>query len=405
VKKTLIILRHEFQQTIRRKSFLILTLAFPILVVLGFGVYQGVQHWYQPPPPKKLKIGFVDQTGLFEEYADQSGMTFIRYPSEEEAKADLLAEEIREYFLIPADYLSTGLITRYTLERELEPPAEIRTGLRNFLLSNLLAGKLSPEILERVKTPLLLNSLRLEESGEVAAQQNPLLSFFLPYIFALLFILSIFFTSGYLQQGVGEEKESRVVEILLSSVSAKQLLAGKVLGLGAAGLLQMVIWLITIKLFVTAASINIPLLSQLSIPLGLLILAILYFILGYLLFAALLASVSSIFPTARESSQWSSIFTVPAAMLPMMFISVITSHPEGIPSRVLTLFPLTTSITAMVRLPSGAMPAWEVALSLIILAGSVAGAMWAAAKVFRLCLLMYGQRPSLKELLRYVAEA
>ncbi len=403
MNKTLLILKHEFSQTIKRKSFIILTLAIPLLATLGMGIFQGVQHWYQAPQGE-VRIGYVDQTGRFTQHTKQPGAIFIRYPDEKKAKAALLAGKIKEYFIIPPNYLSSGLITRYTLEKELEPPARIKAEIKDFLLANLLAGKLSPELLERVKNPLLIKSLRLDEKGEVASQQNPLITYFLPYIFGLLFIFSIFFTSSYLLHGVAEEKENRVIEVLLSSVSARQLLIGKVLGLGAAGLLQMIVWLITIKLFAKVASINILALSELSIPISLLALGVLYFILGYLLFAALFAGVGSIGSTARESHQLSGIFVMPA-MLPYFLQYFIIMKPEHIITRVLTFFPLTAPVTTMMRLPSGAISAWELALSLIILAGSVAGAMWAAAKVFRLCLLMYGKRPSLKEIIGYVAKA
>lgn len=404
MKKTLIILRHELRQTLKRKSFLLLTISIPLLMMLGYGIYQGVQHWYHPSSPGEVKIGYVDNTGRFTDYTIQDGTIFVLYDSAEEAKAALLSEEIREYFVIPADYVSSGLITRYTMEREMELPEETMEQIRGFLLSNLLAGETTPEILERVKAPLLMTSLRLDETGEIATSQNPFLNYAVPYIFALLFMFSIFFSSGFLLQSVSEEKENRVIEILLSSVSSRQLLVGKVLGLGAAGLLQMVIWLTTIGIFAEVASVNIPALSDLSIPIDILLLGIVYFILGYLLFAVIYAGIGSIGSTARESQQWSGMLVMPA-VLPVVLSPLITTNPDHIVSRVLTFFPLTAPITAMMRLPIQAISAWEIALSLAILAGSVVLGMWAVAKVFRTCLLIYGKRPALREIVRYAREA
>lgn len=404
MKKTLTILKHELRQTLKRKSFILITIAFPLLALLGYGIYQGVQHWYHPPAPEEMKIGYVDETGQFDKYTSQDGTTLVPYSSEEEAKSALLAEEIEGYFVIPTDYLSTGMITRYTMEREMELPTKTRERIKDFLLSNLLAGETSPEIMERAKMPMLVTSLRLDETGEIVAGQNRFVQVLVPIIFAVLFMFAIFFSSGFLFESVSEEKENRVIEVLLSSVSSRQLLVGKVLGLGAAGLVQIGIWLVTLKIFTEVAVVNIPFLSELSIPASLLAWGIVYFILGYLLFAALFAGVGSIGSTAKEGRSWSMFFTMPA-VIPLWLNFLIITNPESIFSRVLTLFPLTAPVTAMMRLPAQAIPAWEIALSLAILAGSVAFGMWAAAKIFRTCLLMYGKTPALKEIIRYVREA
>jgi ABC-2 type transport system permease protein len=225
-----------------------------------------------------------------------------------------------------------------------------------------------------------------------------------PIVFAVLFMISIFFASGFLFQSVTEEKENRVMEILLSSVSSRQLLVGKVLGLGMAGLLQVAVWLVTVEIFSRVASDIIPALSDLSIPASLFGWGILYFILGYLLFAALYAGIGSIGATAREGQGWSTIFVLPA-ILPYYFSYFIIGNPEGAISRTLTFLPLTSPIASMIRLASNAISAWQIALSLIILAGSVVLIMWLAAKIFRVFLLMYGKRPAVREIVRYIREA
>ncbi len=404
MSKTLTIFRHELLTTLKRTSFILVTIAFPLLVLLGFGVYQGVQHWYRPPAPAEVKIGYVDGTGTFNEYTSQLGATFVSYSSEEEAKADLLAQQIKEYLVIPSDYLSTGSVIRFTMEREMELPTMTLERTKGFLLSNLLAGQNSPEIIERAKTPMLMASVRLNERGEVVAGQTILVQLFMPLLFAILFMLSILLTSGYLLQSVAQEKETRLMEILLSSVSARQLLAGKVLGLGAAGLVQIVTWLVLVKVFAEVGQVNIPLLSGLSVPPGMLAIGLIYYILGYLLFAALSAGIGSIGSTSRDAQGWAAIFIVPAEV-PLWFSSVILVQPESVLSRVLTLLPITAPITVMMRLPIQAIPIWELALSIAILAVSVVFSIWAAAKVFRACLLMYGKTPAFREIARYIRQA
>ena len=404
MNKTFLILKHEFWKTLRTTSFLILTLSLPLLAILGVGIYQGVQHWYHPGAPQEEKIGYIDHAGMFGNFTSEPGVQFVLYTDEETAKDALLAKDVKEYFVIPVDYLSSGVITRYTMSREAAPSTKTTGQITDFLLSNLLAGEVSPQVLERVKTPVLLASVRLNETGEIAPNQDVVSSYVVPIVFASLFIISIMVSSGFLFQSVTEEKENRVMEILLSSVSSGQLLVGKVLGLGTAGLLQVAVWFVTVAIFSQVAQGIIPALSSLSIPASLIGWGILYFILGYLLLAALYAGIGSIGATAREGQGWSTIFTLPA-ISPLWITYLIIGSPEGAVSRALTFFPLTSPVTAMIRLANHAISAWEIALSLIILIGSIALTMWVAAKVFRGFLLMYGKRLAFREIVRYVREA
>jgi ABC-2 type transport system permease protein len=405
MKKTGIIARHEFTTTIRRISYILLTLSFPVLGLLGMLVFMGVANWGgEEAPPEELKIGYVDNTGMFNDYSNPDGAVFIVYDTNDEAMEALFTEELNEYFVIPEDYLETGLIARFTIERELEQPWETRTLTEDFLIANLLDGKVSDEVLLRVQTPMLSVSNRLDpETGEIIPAESELTAFAMPYVFALLFMMSLFFTSGYLLQGVSEEKENRLIEILLSSVSAKQLLTGKVIGLGAAGLIQIVTWLMSSVVLLAIASLFLSLPEGLSIPIGLIIFGIIYFILGYLLFGILMATLGSIGSTARESSQWTGIFVMPA-VAPLILIPLFIENPDHLIFTVFTLFPLTAPVAAIMKLSIGAMPIWELVISIAILIASIIGAMWLASRVFRTFLLMYGKRPSLREVRRYIRE-
>ncbi|MBE0415192.1 MAG: ABC transporter permease [Dehalococcoidia bacterium] len=404
MKKTWIIARHEFKTTIRRISYILLTISFPLLALLGMLVYLGVTQWGgEGAPPEELKIGYVDETGVFDKYTSPDGVVFILYDTKEEATEALLSDEVSEYFLIPENYLETGVIERYTTKRELELPGTIAL-MEDFLVANLLSGEVSEEVLARAQTPLLPLSYRLDpETGEIIPPENPFIAFGMPFIFAILFMLSIFSTSGFLLQGVAEEKENRLIEILLSSVSARQLLSGKVMGLGAAGLMQIVVWLISAVVLAAIASATILPIGGLTIPIGLIVFGVIYFILGYLLFGILMAGLGSIGATARESSQWTTIIVLPA-VIPIMLIGLFITNPGHVVFTILTLFPLSAPVTAVMRLSIGSLPAWELLLSIAILIASILGAMWLASRVFRTFLLMYGKRPSLGELWRYIRE-
>lgn len=400
MKKTWLIARHEFAITVRRVGYILFTVSFPILAVLGILVYMGVTYLVVSPPPEEQKIGYVDYTELFDGFTDsQEGVIFVPYPTEGRAMDALFRGNVTEYFVVPDDYMDTGLITRYTTARELELPGSTISRVEDFLVANLLAGEVSEGLMERVQRPLLPVSIRLDpDTGLIAPPVNPLTAFALPYGFGLLFMVSLFVTSGFLLQGISEEKENRLIEILLSSVSARQLMTGKVLGLGAAGLLQVAVWLVTAVILGAIAPI-----SGLSVPVGIILPCIVYFILGYLLFGTIWTLLGSIGSTARESSQWTMIVVAPA-IVPIMLIGLYGANPHHVVFTVLTLFPLTSPIMAVMRLSSGMLPLWELLLSIAILAASVLGAMWLAARILRTLLLMYGKRPSLGEMWRYIRE-
>jgi ABC-2 type transport system permease protein len=406
VNKTAIILRHEFSQTIKRKSFIIMTLIFPLLAllgILGFTIVEALGH--EAAPREVSKVGYVDEVGAFGQFGEQSGVSFISYPDEEHALEALLGGEINEYFVIPSDYLSVGTVVRYTTKRELEPPRKIQEQVKEFMLSNLLAGRASPQIIERAKSPAEMVSLRLDERGEVAADQGGFGAFVVPYIFAILLCMSIFTSSGFLLQGLSEEKENRVMEILLSSVSARQLLTGKVVGLGAAGLLQVLTWLTCARGLAQFASTSIGgMLSNILVPTNFIVLGITYFILGYFLFAILMAGVGSVGSTARESHQISGIFSM-MGVIPLMLAGFIIPNPDHVVTTVLTLFPLTAPVTVMMRIGLTEIPIWELGASIALLVASIVVALRLAAKVLRAFLLMYGRRPNIKEIVRSLKEA
>ncbi len=409
MNKTILILKHEFRQTIKRKGFIIMTLAFPLLALIAIGVFGLIQGMEKAPAPgEEVTIGYVDEVGNFSGYTEQPGeptVTLIGYDTTEKATSALLAEDISEYFIIPSDYVSTGVVTRYTLERELEPPEETQGAIKSFLLSNLLEGRTSPEVTERVKTPMNLGTVRLDETGQVAAEQGGVGAFIIPFLFSILLIMAIFSSSGYLLQGLSEEKENRIMEILLSSVSTRQLLTGKVLGLGAAGLVQILIWLLSMVFLVKMASTTIGgVLSTLQIPDNFLVLSIVYFILGYLFFAVLMAGVGAVGATTRESQQLSMIFIFPA-IIPIYVFIFTQFNPNHIIAQALTLIPFTAPITVFMRLGTSEIYTWELIVSITLLVVSIIGSMVLAAKVFRTFLLMYGRRPRLGENIKSLREA
>jgi ABC-2 type transport system permease protein len=403
MNKTLLLIKHEFVNTVRRKAFVILTLAFPVIALLGLLAAQVIPGMITPTTTIE-KVGYVDKVGIFTQGLTEYKTELVPYAGEDVAKTALTDKKIKEYFVIGPDYLSTGLVQRYTLTSEIAPSSTVQTVIKDFLLNNLLKGN-SEEVIARAKSPLNIDSTTLTAAGTPAARQGGFSALILPYIFSILLMMAIFTSSGYLLQGLGEEKENRVMEILLSSISPRQLLAGKVLGLGAAGLVQIVVWLISANFLMKIASSTWGnVIGSLQVPPEFLILGVIYFILGYLLMAVLMAGVGSISPTAREGQQMSAIFTLPV-IIPIYFMGLIMEHPENVAVKILTFFPITAPITVIVRSGLSEIPLWELLVSISILILSIWGLFILTTKLFRTYLLMYGKRPDLREIIRSFKEA
>ena len=405
MKKTLAILKHEFLQTIRQKGYIIMVISLPLLSMVGYGVAQAVDQWSDSDSGEAQTIGYVDAAGMLgEEYTGTADIEFVQYSTDAEAKESLLNDQVDEYFIVPENYVSTGLIVRFTSEGETGLSGEIEGAMEGFLLDNLLAGDVGDDLMERVKTPMMLASYGLDGEGEIVPESDELNAIVIPMIFGILFMFCIFTSSGFMLESVSEEKENRVMEILLSSVSAKQLLLGKILGRGVAGLLQVVIWLTTAVVFARMASISISVLEDLSISFDVLGLGLLYFVLGYFIFAALMAGVGCIGATMKESQSLSMMITMPAGLLPF-YLFIFTQETEGPIFTALTLFPLTAPVMGIIRVSAHTIPVWELMLSLLFMAGTSVFLLWAVAKIFRTFLLMYGKKPSVRDIVRSVMAA
>ncbi len=399
MNKTLLIFRHEFRHTIKRTGFIILTLAPPLLTLLGIGVYHIVSGITQPPA-EVTEIGYVDEAGGFDQFTTQGNITLVPFDTTEAATEALVTEDIKEYFVIPSDFISTGIIRRYTTQRELRPPAATTAAIKDFISSNLLAGKVPATTAARIEEPLNLVTTTLTTTGTVAPQQGGYANLVIPGIFGLLLALSLVFSSTYLLQGLGAEKENRLMEILLSSVSTRQLITGKVLGIGTAGLAQVAVWVAATPLLLNLASSSIGgFISTIHIPAGLLALAVVYFVLGYLLFAVLSVGVAAVSSSVREAQTLASIFTL-WAIAPFWLLSLIIAFPNSPAWVVLSIFPFSAPVLVILRLGLTGVPGWQLAASIVVLALCIFGGLVLSSKLLRTYMLMYGKRPNLGEIIR-----
>jgi len=397
--RTALIVRHEFLTTIKKKGFIILTLAVPVILLLGIGIFRLASS-VVTPSAAVTRIGYVDQTGGFEPLYELAGIELIRVASEEVATEELTEGALDEYFVIPADYVASGTVARYTLDKELAPPPAVSSAIEGFLDSNLIASEVPPELIGRVLTPTSIVTTTLTAEGTVAEDQGGFTNFIIPTLFGALLAIALNVSANYVLQSLGEEKENRLMEILLSTVSPGQLLNGKLLGRGAAGLLQVLLWAISLPLLLRLASAAIGgALSTIQMTPGLLVLGVVYFILGYLLFAVVSLAIAAICSTVREAQGLAPLFTL-AAVAPFWFISLLMFFPNNPIWVVFSLFPFSAPVTMMLRLGITGVPTWQLAVSMAVLIASIVGGLWIAAKLLRIYLLMYGKRPRIREIVR-----
>ena len=419
--KTWLIARHEFAVTLGRLSYRIFVASVPALLVvalIGMAVYQAVTSddgstAGAPPAASEsaATYGYVDLTAgpdgqpLFTAHRRQGNVTFTPYSDRETATQDLLDGRIDRLYVFPADYLRTGVVVEV---REQRAGVSFDDGggsgaLRRFVLENLFAAQLDPERLERLVTPYRIVVNEVSETGAPEESDFDLGDTLVSVAAGVLLLMSGLTASGYLLQGLSEEKENRIMEVLLSSVKPEHLMFGKLAGLGAAGLLQIAVWAAAFVAFLPSLGLIVELPFELNAELlpspGRLLIALAYFVLGYSLIGTLLAAIGAVTANQRQAGNISALVIVPT-ILPMWFMTQLLQSPDGTLARVLSFIPITAPVASLARLGLGGMSGLDVAISLCILVLSVALAVWLTARLFRAYLLTFDQQLRLRSFLR-----
>jgi len=402
---------HEYRVNVRRLGFVFSTLLYPALGTVSLALIA----FFASPAGRSVEaqlasearpLGVVDQSGLFAPLPAGAAGEFAAFEAEAAARAALLADEIAAYAVIPHDYLETGAVAFYVKENSINASARNSAKVRSFLQRQLLEGKVDPATLKRFYEPAQLSVTTLDAGGkpQTAFDASAVsIGLFTPYLVAFLLSTSIFPAAGYLLNSLSEEKETRVVEMLLSSVTAAELLAGKVIGLGLLGLTQMSVWIVSSLLFSVGVGALIADSDVLFNP-WIFGLEVVYFLFGYLLYGILIAVTGMLGADPRERLQIAGVFSLIASTPYILFLFISdATHP--ILTRVVSYFPLTAPVMMMLRLPLTNVPALDVGVSLGVLAASIPLAFWAGARLFRASLLMYGKRLSLRQMWRALREA
>ncbi len=403
-RKIWTIARHEYLTNVRRTGFIIMTAIIPALGLIALVLTalllprgDAVANWLERQFDIGRKpIGVVDRSGYFTPILPEYRETFVLYEDPEAAEAALRADELQAVLVIGEDYLETGGLTALTRESFGEAAITDSERVRNFLIAHLLAGRVDPALARRAADPLENLQSRILSSTGQERGGGMLFTFLVPYFLAIFLIMTIFSSSGYLLQSVAEEKENRIVEIIISSVRPTELMAGKVLGLGALGLTQVLIWLGSAWGFTGGMATLLAMVGSIGIPAQVFVLGVVYYLLGYLLYAVLMAGVGALGTTMRESQQLAGIFSF-IAVIPYMLASFVMVNPNAPLARIFSFFPLTAPTMMMLRVPLGEVPWVDVAGSIGVLLLSIPAALWFGAKLFRVGLLIYGKRPTMRE--------
>ncbi len=419
MSKTWLVARHEFSVTVGRLSYRIFAASVPALAVvalIGMVVFRAVasdddtQPGVSPTSSEPVAVGYVDLTvgpdgrPLFSGHPQQGDTLFTPYADQAAATQDLLAGRIDRLYVFPADYLATGIVTEV---RERRAGLRFDSGsgdsaLHKFVLANLAAGQVDSALLERIVTPYRIVTLGVSGAGAPADEETDLGEALIFVIAGILYFVSALTASGYLLQSLTEEKESRIMEVLLSSIKPEHLMFGKLIGLGAASLLQMAVWSAAMFGFLMLAPGLISELASelLAVPApGALLLAFAYFFLGYALVGTLLAAVGAVTTNQRQANNITAVVIVPT-MLPLWFLTPMLQNPDGTLARALSFIPITAPVASLARLGLGGMGGLDVAISLSLLSLSVAAAVWLTARLFRSFLLVYDQQLSLGRVVR-----
>lgn len=434
-----LVARSEFLRRIRSKWFIATTLLAPLLTI-AIVVVPVVAITASGGDEVTREVAVRDETGrLADALAEEApeSVLFLRTSTPADSlRAQVLRGDLDAVLVLPADLLTGEARARY-LSRSgggLTLQSELRGAVRSVVRAERarLAGA-GDEVLEVLDAPTALDFVTVRDEGDAAGGAE--IGFLIANVLGLLVYIAVLLYGAMVMRGVIEEKTNRIVEVVVSSVRPFDLLMGKVLGIGAVGLLQLAAWgVLLFALNLAAAPILAALLgpdvappvagapsamptagAPSELPFdpgaiaavltpGLLVSFVLFFLGGYLLFASLFAAVGSMVDTEADAQSLQVPVILPI-IVPLLFLPYVVDQPESALSVGLSLFPLSSPVLMVVRMSVASVPLWQVLLALALLAVAFVGAVWVAARIYRVGILMTGKKASFRDLARWVREA
>lgn len=429
-----LIIRREYFTRVKKRSFIIMTFLGPLLIA---AIYIIPILLALHGDNEKRTIAVVDQSHWFErQFVNTENQTFIRL---DDIDIDSTKKLVQQGFFdialfIPETQLNipSSAVVYSMKQVPMTVESHIKEVMKNEIqVQKLLAAGVDPDILESIKTNINLSVIRMDEEGGEKETFTEV-QFILGMVLSVLIYMFIMLFGGQVMQGVTEEKSSRIVEVIVSSVKPFQLMMGKIIGVSLVALTQFVIWIILTGViyvgFSAAVGISHPeAISQgtvmaqeisstnimdneavqnvlnivHSIDFGTIIFSfIVFFLLGYLLYATMFAAIGSLVDNNTDSQQFTLPVTVPLIIAILSAIYIV-NDPDSSLAVWMSMIPFTSPVVMMVRIPFG-IPIWQVIVSAVILAGTFVGMTWVAAKIYRTGILMYGKKPTYKEIFKWL---
>ena len=407
-----LIIKHEISTTVRKRSFWLTTFLLPA-VILGMSLLSQslarssiasdgsnplLSGFLAPPRP----VGYVDQAGLIKQIPDQLPADLKikqdqlqAFPDQASAQAALAAKAINKYYVVPADFIKTGNLllvdSNFSVFNSLDSSNYFEYVLRLNLTNDQNLAVMLADPTSQTKTQSMAPPSEKRNEGFG--------SFGVPFAVLMIFYLVITMTSSFMLQSVTKEKENRTIEVLLVSLRPRDLMLGKILGLGVIALMQMAIWAGGGLLLTKGAALSS--LGSSGLSAGFFVWALLYFIGGYLIYASLLGALGALAPSTREGTQFTFIILLPL-FIPLFMNTALIESPNGAITTFLSLFPLTSPVTMITRLAAGPVPIEQLLLGLIILAATTYGIIVFASRFFRADTLLSFNALNLKRIVQEI---
>jgi ABC-2 type transport system permease protein len=403
-----VIFHEEFRRQIRRRGFIFFTLLIPILMGIAILVTPFIVNLIESDSPDDPgagdaapleSAGYTDPAGVLPGPGLQDAP--IQYSDLSEGIQALQQGEIDTFFALPADYLESGEVEQYQASGDSDGGltgriwgSEVEWAFSDFLRHELASGQVEDDVLARVLWPADYQNFEIGDDGTIT-EAIPLAQdigeLMVPLLFGVLLIIAVLTGSGTLSSSVAEEKETRMVEMLVTSASPLSIMSAKLLALGFAGLIQIAVWITVAAFAIPAIFDRIPNGGELTISLGLLALVVVTFVLGYFLYSALALLLATLTPSIADAQKATGLLTL-LIFVPVWMIGLFMSQPDGTIAQIFTYFPFTAPTMLMIRLGMGSVSGGEIAAALGIVAATALLLLWVAARVFRAGILLSGQR-------------
>jgi ABC-2 type transport system permease protein len=409
MNKVLLIIQREYITRVRKRSFIIMIFVVPLLILAMGGVIALVAKNSNQLSSLQI-VNVLDNSKIFDgKFHDVSNIKFVKGDQDlNKAKATSKNDENISTLFIPADYIKKGGVQIFSKKKSaIQLTEEIEKQMNDIAVNNsMLEHHIDPALVKMIKnTNINVSSIEITNTGDKDANIGPNIA--IAIACSIFIYISLLIYGGQVMRGVIEEKTSRIIEVVISSVKPFQLMLGKIIGVGLVGLTQFSAWIIlsVISSKIAGHAFNSPaspmtgiLQTLQTIPFGYILSCFLfYFLTGYLLYSAMFAAVGSAVDSETETQQFMFPITMPLLFTYILSVSVLFRAPDSPLAVWLSIIPFTAPVAMMVRLPFDP-PVWQLALSMAMMVIGFLFTTYVAARIYRVGILMYGKKASFKEL-------